>query len=422
MTATPTTPTPYHLFVTTPTFDDRVDRFWLFAEVAMRAPRCTILLKQCDDRLLAQIRAAVAHVPTVEIRVLGAAGARGIGFQRWAVRQVYSDAARAAAPALILHDLFLGWTGIPTRWRLPGTGSLGQRRVTRIVSFFFPNPSFARSIQWWGKSDYSAKERLYYAQMVSRRILTEYISCRVADYVTGNAADVTQDAQRYYGVPAANTAVIPNSIVLDGFARQPDARASLGLQDTPTLLYVGSLQKRKGIYDLLDALSLLRQTYPKVRLVLVGKVVQHEQALFDQRLTDLGLREHVVLAGFQPRSEIVRYFSAADACLILSYFEGSPRVMLEALACGCPVIASDLPGTRILDPEGEFVAFAPAGDAHGFAAAAARLLASSELRQRCSERGMARVRERFSTAAVAAQLVALYAGCLAEQRAHPASS
>lgn len=404
----PARPIDYHLIVTTPTFDDRVDRFWLFAEVAANVPRCTILLKQSDAALLSRIRDYLAEVDTVGIRVFGDRTASGFDFQRWVNRQIQTCAG-PEANQLILHDLFFGWSAIPSRlWLGKASERDLRRRTKRIVSFYFPNPSFARSVNWLRAPDYTRAERWAYLRMVGRRLLMEYVSCRVADYVAGNAADVVTDVQRYYRVAPNRTVLIPNNIVIEDFRFDPGARPSLGYLDRPTLLYVGSLQKRKGIYDILAALELLSADHPDVQLIMVGKFVDHEQQTFERRLADMRLSDRVHFVGFKSREELPAYYSSADVCLVPSYFEGSPRVMLEALACGCPVIASDIPGARIIDPTGEFVSFICPGDVAAIACAVDGLLRLPELRRSRSELGVERVTTRFSTIAIAARLCKFY--------------
>ncbi len=144
------------------------------------------------------------------------------------------------------------------------------------------------------------------------------------------------------------------------------ARARLGLDDQPVLLWVGRVAPIKGLDTLLDAVARLRSTGRAARLLIVGGDAdepksEHEVSL-RERIERLDLASSVCFVGPQPQSVLPLYYAAADVTVLPSYYESFGMVALEAMACGSPVIASRVGGlvttvrdgvTGFLIPEGD---------------------------------------------------------------------
>ena len=134
------------------------------------------------------------------------------------------------------------------------------------------------------------------------------------------------------------------------------ARRQLGLDDRARwILYCGHLKRSKGIEDLLDAFSSIARQRPDVRLAVVGdgRVRRRCESL----AAELGGR--ILVAGSRPHDEIPAWLAACDVLALPSWSEGTPNVVLEALACGRRVVATDVGGTADLLPSktlGEVVA------------------------------------------------------------------
>lgn len=137
--------------------------------------------------------------------------------------------------------------------------------------------------------------------------------------------------------------VLRNGVDLDGF-RPPatsEARAALraGLGLTrPTLLSVGHLIDRKGHHHVIAALPHL----PGWQAIIVGE--GPERAALEALAARLGVTDRVQLLGAHPHDELPRFYGAADVLVLASSREGWANVLLEAMACGTPVVASDIPG------------------------------------------------------------------------------
>ncbi|HYM74080.1 MAG TPA: glycosyltransferase, partial [Stellaceae bacterium] len=109
---------------------------------------------------------------------------------------------------------------------------------------------------------------------------------------------------------------------------------------------------------------------------------------------------------------------AAIAVLPSSYGEGVPRSLLEAAACGRPIIASDMPGCREVVVPGETGLLVPVHDVGGLGAAIAMLMGDPALRRRMGEAGRARIAGEFAEAVVAGQTLALCNAALARRGPH----
>jgi D-inositol-3-phosphate glycosyltransferase len=162
------------------------------------------------------------------------------------------------------------------------------------------------------------------------------------------------------------------------------------------LLWVGRVEPLKGLDSLIEALALLVAQRPalreRVRVLLVGGEPEERAAAWnsEQRRLD-GLRQQhgvaplVRFVGAQPHADLPALYAAADLFVMPSHYESFGMAALEALACGTPVVASDVGGLRILIEHGRSGALVPPTDAAALAAQLDTLLHDEE--QRAALRG-----------------------------------
>jgi len=199
-----------------------------------------------------------------------------------------------------------------------------------------------------------------------------------ADAVLSVSEGLRQDAIRL-GIDGDRIAVVANGIDTKRFAPvdRDAARASLGLPlDRPIVVTVGALREVKGHHHLLEALARVRDRVPDVLGVFVGGAsVSDDRSVWLRELSErLGLVDHVLWAGARPHEEIPRWLSSADLFVNASRREGCCNALLEAQACGLPVVATAVGGNPeiVRDPGlGELV---PPGDPGQMAAALVRVL------------------------------------------------
>ena len=241
-------------------------------------------------------------------------------------------------------------------------------------------------------------------------------SRRLTDHVTA-VSEATAASHLAAGmVSESKLSVVWNGIDVDRW--QPDARArceareELGVKDDFLWLAVGRLEAVKDYPNLLRAMT---RTPERTRLLVLGAGPQ------EGRLTELaewlGLKRRVRFAGFEPN--VVRWMRAADGFVISSRYEGLPMVLLEAGACGVPVVATDVPGTREVVVDGETGWLAPAGDAQELAKTMMKLMhMPPDARHAMGERARRHVARNFSLEAVLDRWERLYGELLERKNAN----
>jgi glycosyltransferase involved in cell wall biosynthesis len=125
---------------------------------------------------------------------------------------------------------------------------------------------------------------------------------------------------------------------------QSAVRGELGIDANARLVvYVGRFVEAKGLRELIGAFRAMAATDPALRLALVGDGVMREELA--ELVQSAGLAERTFMPGGIPPVEVARWISAADVLTLPSWSEGYPNVVVEALACGRPVVATDVGGT-----------------------------------------------------------------------------
>jgi len=173
----------------------------------------------------------------------------------------------------------------------------------------------------------------------------------------------------------------------------------------PVLLFLGLLGSNKGIYDLLVAVSRLRERFPEIVLKCGGKGEVEEVS---SRVSKLGIADNVELLGWVFGDKKKQLFAEAAVYVLPSYNEGMPMSILEAMAHGLPVVATRVGGIPEVVDSGEDGFLVDAGDVDGLVAAIESLLSDAALRTRMGARARRKVVERFSSEAVIPQVEAIY--------------
>jgi glycosyltransferase involved in cell wall biosynthesis len=155
----------------------------------------------------------------------------------------------------------------------------------------------------------------------------------VADYLLNDLAE-------HYGVPRSKMLRIYNPVDTDMIRQQADAAANPYSGPGPHLVAAGRLTRQKGFDLLLEAMALVHATVPLARLTILGQGPLEGE--LKQQRERLGLTETVRFDGFQCNP--YPHFKHADLFVLSSRYEGLPVVVLEALACRTPIVATDCPG------------------------------------------------------------------------------
>ncbi len=149
----------------------------------------------------------------------------------------------------------------------------------------------------------------------------------------------------YYGAPPEKIGVVPCGVNLELF--QPldreTAKRELGLFDEKIVLFVGRLEPLKGLEQLIKAVPYL-QSEQKPRLVIVGgdENSRYEEERLLKLSRNLGIEDSVTFSGSIKQERLPYFYNAADVCVVPSYYESFGLVALESLACGTPVVSTDV--------------------------------------------------------------------------------
>lgn len=212
--------------------------------------------------------------------------------------------------------------------------------------------------------------------------------------------------------------VMPFGVDTNEFAparRDPMVRDEFAIaHDAPLVTMLARYQSVKGHANLLDAAPLILDAFPAARFLLVGGAVFEtndakatRQMIQARAAADERLRRAIVFADF--RRDIPRVLGASDVLVCPSDFESYGLANLEAMACGVPVVSTNVGGPSETIVDGETGFLVPPRDPAALAARVNQLLGDRDLRARMGAKGRARVLEDFALEASARQLQDIYA-------------
>ena len=200
--------------------------------------------------------------------------------------------------------------------------------------------------------------------------------------------------------------IIPPGVDTSHFYPIPkdEARCAIGVPETdPMLLFVGRIEPLKGVDTLIRAIAHMRTTgitdrYPHYLAIIGGdpdadqREMTTEMARLQQLSRDLGLEDLVVFLGKRAQSSLPYYYSAAEVLIMPSHYESFGMVALEAMACGTPVVASQVGGLAFLIQDGVTGFVVPGGDHLALSERLTQMLSQPDLRARLGEQAAAYAR------------------------------
>lgn len=202
-----------------------------------------------------------------------------------------------------------------------------------------------------------------------------------------------EDLIENFSIDEHRITVIPNMVDIEDIkklAAYPVENESVKkIEYEPLLISVGSLTEQKGLKILLESFSKIRKT-KKSKLLILGKGKQLKELMVIVK--DRGLIDDVLFMGFE--SNPYNYIARADLFILTSFWEGFPNTLIEAMACGTPVISTDCNSgpSEIITP-GLNGILVPVGDPEALTASIDKVLADSKFRESLIENGYERVRK-----------------------------
>jgi glycosyltransferase involved in cell wall biosynthesis len=287
---------------------------------------------------------------------------------------------RRARPDVIVA--FLSYLSVLTAARAARVGTRVIFDVETPVSAFLADSEY-RWAHRWNRPLFSAALRL---------------GCACSDLIVAASHGVAEDLVTGFGARSTRVHVVPNPVDLAAVAAAAQAPLDEELDGRwrrPVIVAAGRLAEAKNFPLLIEAFALLRQQVP-ASLFILGNGA--EQAALETLIQGRGLADAVHLCGFQ--SNPWKYIARADVFALTSRYEGFGNVVVEAMACGVPVVATSSPGTRDIVSSGADGLLVERHEPAAVAAALAQVLSDGVLRQRMGETAR-RKAERYRIESVA---------------------
>lgn len=232
---------------------------------------------------------------------------------------------------------------------------------------------------------------------------------RFARHIIAVAAACRNFLIQHESIPQEKITLVPNAIDLRRFSPSTidrcESRATLGLPpEAPVIAGVGRLNPQKNFSLFLEIAAAVSAEIPNARFLLAGE--GPEEALLREQSRRLGLAERVVFAGYIPDTRVV--YSASDILLMPSRFEGLPMTLLEAMAMGLPVVASNLDGIAEVITDAREGFLADPGHASVFTSRILQLLRDPSLASRIAAAARAKIETNHSVEKMTSAVEAIY--------------
>jgi len=264
----------------------------------------------------------------------------------------------------------------------------------------------------------SVRDTGAFSNQVKLRTLAQKTACRIADRVVANS-NAVRDWLLGLGLNEKQIVVIPNGIALSAersAAPGVSIRQQYGIAaGAPLIAVVSRLNRKKGIEYFLQAAAMVSQRFPETRFLIVGgsHFDPHYQPSLEALAASLNVTGRVIFTG--ERHDIPRLLQEVNVSVLPSLSEGFSNSLLEAMAAGIPVIATDVGGNPEIVQDGRTGLLVPSRDAAALAQAMCRLLESPAVARQFGQAGYERVKSEFSLTATVRRTEALYTELLEER-------
>jgi glycosyltransferase involved in cell wall biosynthesis len=311
--------------------------------------------------------------PSVNLQVAPAGSRLG----RWRALRRF---VRSERPEVIVA--FLSYLSVLTAARAAAVGARVVFAIGTPMSAFLADKDYRWSRPW--------NRRLWTAAM--------RIGCAAADLIVATSRGVADELVASFGGRPGRMRIVNNPVdvpAVASAAQEPIDAIDAARWQAPVIVAAGRLAEAKNYPLLIEAFAILRQRTP-ASLFILGQGDQ--EAAVRALIADRGLDGCVHLCGF--RRNPWSYMARADVFALTSRYEGFGNVLVEAMACGVPVVATSSPGTQEIVTSGDDGLLVERHEPAAFAAALARVLDDAVLR-RCLAETARRHAERYRTESVA---------------------
>lgn len=232
--------------------------------------------------------------------------------------------------------------------------------------------------------------------------------CTHADQVIVQAAGLKERLLETLPISKSKVHIINNNVDVDFWCPSSEYDRLDG-RDNYGLFFVGGIHFSNGIFNLVETFRILHKKNPKWHLKIVGKWSSFDKERVLKLIHSYDLGNVIEFIPAKLRAEELRHLYRSNYLFLYQTInDGSPRVILEALACGLPVVASHHPGIDSIDPKGDFICFTQFGDIEAIVKYILYLKSNGNDWQRRALLSRLAMEKYFSTKAVVKQYISLY--------------
>lgn len=238
------------------------------------------------------------------------------------------------------------------------------------------------------------------------QLMGRYISFHIemdlierANTITTVAHSVAMEL-REYGLNSKDVEVIGNGV---------DEKVFTPIKnkvDEKYILYSGRLDYRKGLFDLIESSKIICQVHPEISFVLTGKGILIEK--LKKRVNESGLKKNFNFVGFVSREKLIQLYQQATIYVLPSHYEGLPTVLLEAMACGCPIVATSVSGNLDVLTQGHDGILVPPKSPDKIAEAVLKLLDDEKMRNTLGINARNTIENRFTWSIISKKFLHFY--------------
>jgi glycosyltransferase involved in cell wall biosynthesis len=230
----------------------------------------------------------------------------------------------------------------------------------------------------------------------NKEMFSEMILSWFVDHIVTVSEGVKSDLVKYMRINPDKISIIYNGIDASKFRIKIDKmqkRKGLGISKEDTVIGIGvRLSEQKGVCFLIEAVSILIESFPKIKLLVIG---DGELKSDLEKLTEeLKITNKVIFAGF--RSDIHELLQIIDIYVLPSLWEGHPLVLIEAMAAEMPIVATDIPGNRETVEHGHTGFLVPQKNPQALANALMKFIENEDLRKSAGLNGYNKFRNEFT--------------------------
>jgi glycosyltransferase involved in cell wall biosynthesis len=239
----------------------------------------------------------------------------------------------------------------------------------------------------------------------------ERLTYRMVTFVVTGTGHLAHEYAARYKLPLEKVKVMPNWIDAERFKEEPDKKSllkKLGLpEDKKIILFTHRLSLRKGSRMIFPVATDLLRVRKDIFFAIIGKGPDEEKLRSRSEKSEI-LRPHMRFLGAVPNRDIQKYFAVSDVFFMPSQEEGFPRVILEAMASGIPIVASNVGSVAEIVPSSIKPFILHSDDTMGFARALNRILSQTPEEKQAQKKELRDKAKEFETATVAEKFVKLF--------------